>query len=149
MRKPIPWCDLAVFLNVGCSHIVRNGQTCLYVVAPCTWTQKSSLKKLTSTHATRLVTRASKVANRTLLSAILNLKDWTGVYDVVDFKNVRFQSSTRVHQTRRIKKSILEICFKNMRFRCADSHISYGQERAVSKVSGLVWTEPHSEPELL
>ena len=104
MRKPIPWCDLAVFLNVGCSHIVRNGQTCLYVVAPCTWTQKSSLKKLTSTHAIRLVTRASKVANRTLLSAILNLKDWTGVYDVVDFKNVRFQSSTRVHQTRRIKK---------------------------------------------
>ena len=72
MRKPIPWCDLAVFLNVGCSHIVRNGLTCLYVVAPCTWIQKSSLKKLTSTHAIRLVTRASKVANRTLLSAILN-----------------------------------------------------------------------------
>ena len=36
--------------------------------------KKSSLKKLTSTHAIRLVTRASKVANRTLLSAILNLK---------------------------------------------------------------------------
>ena len=111
MRKLIPWCDLAVFLNVGCSHIVRNGQTCLYVVAPCTWTQKSSLKKLTATHAIRLVTRASKVANRTLLSAILNLKvfiwDWSRVYDVADFRNVRFQSSTRIHQTRRIKKDPL------------------------------------------
>ena len=36
-----------------------------------------------------------------------------------------FQSSTRIHQTRRIqKKSILESGFKNMQFRCADSLIS-------------------------
>ena len=36
-----------------------------------------------------------------------------------------------------------------MRFRCADSQVSCGQERAVSKVSGLVWTGPYLEPELL
>lgn len=49
--------------------------------------------------------------NRTLLSAIWtwnsSFKTAWGVYDVVDFKSIRFQSSTPIHQTRRIQKNLL------------------------------------------
>lgn len=50
-------------------------------------------------------------------------KAWTGVYrDVADRKSVRFQSSTRIHQARRIqkKKHPGKRFQKDLRFRCAD-----------------------------
>ena len=72
------------------------------------------IEKLMSTHATRLAIRANGVANKTLLSAILNSKDCTLVYDVVDFINIR-QTSIRIQQTQ-TKKNPLESGFKNMRF---------------------------------
>ena len=77
------------------------------------------IEKLMSTHATRLAIRANGVANKTLLSAILNSKDCTLVYDVVDFINIR-QTSIRIQQTQ-TKNNPLESGFKNMRFWRADS----------------------------
>lgn len=65
------------------------------------------IEKLMSTHATRLAIRANGVANKTLLSAILNSKDCTLVYDVVDFINIR-QTSIRIQQTQTKKKSTRE-----------------------------------------
>ena len=78
------------------------------------------IEKLMSTHATRLAIRANEVANKTLLSAILNSKDCTLVYDVVDFINIR-QTSIRIQQTQTKKKSTRE------RF----------QKYAVSKICGF------------
>ena len=89
------------------------------------------IANLISTHAIRLAIRASKIAIKTL-SAIFSLKvfiyDWTRVYNVVDFKNIRFQSSTQIHQTRRIQKI----------------KIHPGDWGAVSKMcgfTGFVWME--------
>ena len=88
---------------------------------------------LISMHATRLEISASKVENRRLLSAVLNLQVlflvWTQVYDVLEFENVRFQSSTRIHKSVRIKKkSTQESGFKKMRFQRADSLVSCGRK---------------------
>ena len=78
-----------------------------------------------------LAIRVCKGANRTLLSAILKLIVLTKLDpegdDVVDFK-YRFQSSARIHQTRRIKKVHSEEQFKNMRFPRADSLVSCGRK---------------------
>ena len=63
------------------------------------------IEKLMSTHAARLAIRADKVAKKTLLSAILNSKDCTWVYDVVDFKNIR-QTSIRIQQTQTKKNPL-------------------------------------------
>ena len=81
-----------------------------------------------------------------LLSAI------SQVYDVADFKNIRFQSSTQIRQTRRIQKqkSTLGSNLKKIQFRWADSLVSCGQKAdsckkiyPVSKFSGFVWTRPN------
>ena len=104
------------------------------------------IEKLMSTHATRLAIRANGVANKTLLSAILNSKDCTLVYDVVDFINIR-QTSIRIQQTQ-TKKNPLESGLKNMRFWRADSldgpvdgRSSHMKKYADSKEYGFVWTE--------
>ena len=104
------------------------------------------IEKLMSTHATRLAIRANEVANKTLLSAILNSKDCTLVYDVVDFINIR-QTSIRIQQTQ-TKKNPLESGFKNMWFWRADSldgpvdgRSSHMKKYADSKEYGFVWTE--------
>ena len=48
---------------------------------------------------------------------------------VVDFKNVRFHSSTRIHQTRSdTKRSNLESCYKIRHFRYEDSLVSCGRK---------------------
>ena len=121
-------------------------------VPPGTWTQKSSLKRLrTKTFYTPSQLKDSRIwmgfkssfemANCCRQNSKMNFNacNKTGdesqqsckqnIVDVVDIKNVRFQSSTRIHQTCRIKKkSILETCLKNIRFRCADSLVSCGQK---------------------
>ena len=65
------------------------------------------------THVIRLTIRASKVANRALLSATLNLnfQDWTRANDLLDFKNFRFQSSTRIcHSGQRFQERMVSVC---------------------------------------
>ena len=62
-----------------------------------------------------------------------SFQDWTRVHDVLGFKNIWFQKNPSDP-----KKSILGSGFKNMRFRSADSLVSYGGKAdSFKKVCGF------------
>ena len=72
-------------------------------------------------HAKRLATRAGNIVVRHFQLESFHLKDWTGVYDVMNSKVSDFSHPRKFIKRVRSKKSTLDSGFKNRRFRCADS----------------------------
>ena len=118
-------------------YMEHNGQECLYVVPPGKIVfdeVQNDLRRFTSLRLRQL--KYCTIWMR--LSLLLELLSSNRVFDVVDLKNIRFQSSTRIPQTVGLKKVHFE-----ERFRCADSLVSCGRKAdtyfkkyAVSKVYG-------------
>ena len=110
-------CDIHMLLNYYLAGMRK--------IEPTMWFRGTAISQHFSTllsyfeHNDRIFPSSSAISQHS--STCQN----TRVYNIVDFKNILFQSSTRIHQNPSDpKNSTVESGFKTMQFRCADSLVS-------------------------